>query len=597
VYYSASASDRRRAHAALAGALDNEEDADRRAWHLGAAAAAPDELVAQELVASAERARHRGGSAAAAFYLWRAAELTPDRDRAVARLLEAARGELTAGRGLEAGHLLRRARERGLGPDHETDATWTQALLHLVGGEPCEAAALLAQVLSTVGCDEVEVAAGACVAGTASVLAGGHLVDAGTRGSVAAGIQSVVDRCGLAEPIAPLVCGLATRLSGDPAAVPELQRALSAMANDHARLRDLAGRHLHVVYFDSVLAAADLLEDRAWDELTRAWSHLARATGALAALPLALSLRSWLEVLQGRLGTAASHLAESESVASLTGERGLLGTPPAAAVLVDAWRGDEDATRKGARQMMQDAHERGHGLAIAQAYSALGILDIGAGRYDEALRSVRKSLEYDSIAVASLTLADVVEAGVRAGDLGLAEQASDRLAERARASGTPWTCGLLTRSRALLADGDEADALFQEAIEDLSATTIATETARTRLLHGEWLRRARRRKEARGALADALEVFDRIGADGFAARARAELAATGAQVRSRSARVDLLTPQEAQIARLAAAGEKNRDIAAQLYITTSTVEYHLRKVFVKLGVSSRTQLAHVDLPT
>ena len=209
----------------------------------------------------------------------------------------------------------------------------------------------------------------------------------------------------------------------------------------------------------------------------------------------------------------------------------------------------------------------------------------------------RHIFDHDSIVLGTLALPDLVEAAARCSDMDIAEQALARLSERATASGTAWARGLLARARALVANGDEADEHFRLALDELSRSTIATDTARTQLLYGEWLRRARRRKEARGPLHEALEFFETIGASGFAARARGELAATGEHVRSRSAPVNVLTPQEAQIARLAASGERNHDIAAQLYITTSTVEYHLRKIFVKLGVSSRTQLAQVDLPT
>ena len=266
-------------------------------------------------------------------------------------------------------------------------------------------------------------------------------------------------------------------------------------------------------------------------------------------------------------------------------------------MLRDAWLEDEEATRTGARRMMQDAHERGAGLGIDHAYAALCVLELGAGRYDAALRAGRHIFDHDSIVLGTLALPDLVEAAARCSDMDIAEQALARLSERATASGTPWARGLLARARALVANGDEADEQFRLALDELSRSTIATDTARTQLLYGEWLRRARRRKEARGPLHEALEFFETIGASGFAARARGELAATGEHVRSRSAPVNVLTPQEAQIARLAASGERNHDIAAQLYITTSTVEYHLRKIFVKLGVSSRTQLAQVDLPT
>ena len=247
--------------------------------------------------------------------------------------------------------------------------------------------------------------------------------------------------------------------------------------------------------------------------------------------------------------------------------------------------------------MMQDADERGQGLGVDHAYAALTVLELGAGRYEAALRTARHLYDHDSIVLGTLALPDLVESAVRCSDMDLAERAVARLSERATASGTPWALALLARGTALVANGDEADAHFRLALDELSRTTITTDTARTQLLYGEWLRRERRRKEARGPLHEALEFFETVGASGFAARARSELAATGEHVRSRSAPVNVLTPQEAQIARLAASGERNLDIAAQLYITTSTVEYHLRKIFVKLGVSSRTQLAEVDLPT
>jgi DNA-binding CsgD family transcriptional regulator len=597
VYYSATASDRRRAHAALAEALDAETDADRRAWHLGAAAAGPDELVARALEASAERARQRGGASAAAVYLWRAAELTPDPRRASERLLEAARAELVAGHGPQAREILDRARASGLGTEHDADAAWTEALIHIVAGNVQAPAALLAGALACIGASDTEMAAGVCVAADAAALAGGHLVEERIRRTVAAGTLTVIDRCHIGDPIAKLLTGIAGRLTGEHAAISILHTAVTGAARDQPLLQSVAGRHVHVVYFDTVLAAVDTLDDQAWDDLTRAWVQFSRATGALAALPLALSFRSWLEVLQGRLGSAASHLAEIEDVVSLTRSRGLLGAPAPAQVLRHAWLEDEEATRTGARRMMQDAHERGAGIGIDHAHAALAVLDLGAGRYDAALRAARHIFDHDSIVLGTLALPDLVEAAARCGDTDVAEQALARLTERATASGTAWARGLLARGRALVANSGEADEHFRLALDELSRSTIATDTARTQLLYGEWLRRARRRKEARGPLHEALEFFEAVGASGFANRARTELAATGEHVRSRSAPVDVLTPQEAQIARLAASGQRNLDIAAQLYISTSTVEYHLRKIFVKLGVTSRTQLAQVDLPT
>ncbi len=598
VYYSAAAADRRRAHAALAGALDTDTDADRRAWHLGAAAAGPDERVAQALEASAERARRRGGASAAAAYLWRAFELTPDRERAAERLLEAARAELIAGHAPQARDLLERARATGLDSDQDAGAAWTEALVHIVAGNIREPATLLARALRRIGLGDTELAVGSCVAAHAVLLAGGHLADGPTRRMLAAETLAVVDRCEVREPLAELVNGVAARVAdGQAVATPALRAAVTRAGADHAQLQMVSGRHVHVVYFDAALAACDLLDDHAWDELTHAWAQLARGTGALAALPLALSLRSWLEVLQGRLGSATSHLAEIEDIVSLTGSRGLLGSPAPALVLRDAWQGDEEATRSSARRAMRDAHERGQGIGVDHAYLALTVLELGAGRYDAALRTARRVFDHDSVGVAPLVLADLVEAAARCAETGLARQALERLSQRATAAGTPWASGLLARAQALLHTGDDADEWYRIALDDLSRTAMATDIARTQLLHGEWLRRARRRKEAREPLHEALDFFESIGASAFAARARAELAATGEHVRSRSAPVDVLTPQEAQIARLAATGERNREIAAHLYISTRTVEYHLRKIFVKLGVTSRTQLAQVGLPT
>ena len=598
VYYSAAASERRRVHAALAEVLDGEADADRRAWHLAAATDGPDEGVALALEASAERARQRGGASAAAFFLWRAADLTTERERAAERLLEAARAELVCGRGPRAREILDRARMTGLASRHHAEAAWTEALIHIVAGDVRSAAALLPEALPMIAADQIELGTGACVAAIVAARAGGHLIEATTRYAIATGARDVVSRCGLPEPIASMVSGLSSVVGeGRGAEFGALRAAVTNAASAPARLQAAAGRSVHVVYFDMVLAAADVLDDCAWGDLADQWAMLARRIGALSSLPLGLSLRSWLAVLQGRLGSAASHLAEMEDVVSLTGARGLLGSPPPALVLRDAWQGNEEAARTGARRMMQDAHERGQGLGIDQAYAALTVLELGASRYDAALRAGRHIFEHDNVIIGTLALPDVIEAAVRCGEMDVAEQALERLSARAAAAGTPWASGMLARSQALVASGNDAADLFLLALDELSRTTIVTESARTQLLHGEWLRRERRRKEAREPLHEALDFFETIGASGFAARARAELAATGEHVRSRSAPVDVLTPQEAQIARLAAAGERNHEIAAQLYITTSTVEYHLRKVFVKLGVTSRTQLAQVDLPT
>lgn len=597
VYYGATPAQRRAAHAALARALVADRHVDRRAWHLAAAAAEPDEGVALELEAASERLRRRGGMSVAAAYLWRAAELTPDPNHATDRFLEAARVELTAGRSQSASEMLDRAVAAPLDVRHRGHAAWTAALIHLVTGDVREAADVLARGVPDITPEDPELSLGFCVAAGACTLAGAHLVDDATRIVLAEHTRRLSAAPSAPVPLSQLVVGISDRLlPGGQGAQSTLRAALAAAARDPAHYEHAAGHHIHVAYFDALLSALAILDDRSCDELARSWVELARRSGALAALPLALGIRSWLEVLQGRPGSATSHLAEAEDIAALTGVRGLLGTPAAAQVMSDAWHGSEETTRAGARRMMQEGHERGRGIDIDQAYAALTVLEIGGGRYDAALRTAQRTVQHDATGLGTVALADLVEAATRCGEADVAERSVARLADEVEASGTPWARGLLLRSRALLATGGEAEDLFRSAIDELSRSSLATERARTNLLYGEWLRRARRRRDARQPLQDALETFEAIGAARFASRSASELAATGQRVVNRSERpMTALTPQEAQIARLAAAGERNHEIAAQLYITTSTVEYHLRKVFVKVGVSSRTQLAQVDL--
>ena len=598
IYYAAPAADRRRAHAALAEVLDTDLDTDRRAWHLGASVTEPDENIACALEASAERARQRGGASAAAFLLWRAADLTPDREHATRRLLEAARAELVGGRSSRAQEILDQATASGLGERDRAEAAWTAALIHIVTGDVRRAAAVMPDALPSIDAGQAELAAGATVAALAAALTGAHLIEEPTRQTIADAARETVTRCEIEDPIARVVSGFGARLRGEHRAAGEsLRSAVAAATADQTHLQAVAGRRVHVVYYDTTLAAADVLDDRAWADLADEWTELARRIGAFSALPLALGMRSWLDVLQGRLGSAASHLAEIEDIVALTGSRGFLGSPAPAQVLRDAWQANDEAARAGARRMMQDAHERGQGLSIDHAYAALLVLELGAAQYDAALRAARHLADHDTVVLGTIALPDVIEAAIRSNDVELAHRALDRMTQRASVADTSWARGLLARGRALLADGDDADEQFRLALDELSHTTINTDTARTQLLYGEWLRRQRRKKEARDQLREALEFFETIGASAFAERARAELAATGEHVRSRSARTDGLTPQEAQIARLAASGARNHEIAAQLYITTSTVEYHLRKVFVKLGVTSRTQLSQLDLPT
>jgi DNA-binding CsgD family transcriptional regulator len=597
VYYAAAPAQRRLVHDTLANAFEAAGERDRSAWHLGAATTSPDKRVADALGESADRALRRGSPSAAAAYLVRAAELTPSREQATSRLLEAARAELTAGDVVAAREVLGRATAHQIDEGQRANAGWTEALIHLIGGNGREAVMRLAEVLPGIQASEQDLALGASVAAVAATLAAGHLVGDESRQAIAEGVTGQCATTQLPAIPARFLKAAAARWTDGATANAELRSVATELARQPGEIEEAVGRHLHVVFYDVVLAAAELLDDGAWGDLVRAWESVARRTGAVTALPLALSSLSWLEVLQGRFGSAASHLAEIDGLVSLTGNRGLLGAPAPATVLRHAWQGNEEATRTGVRRMMRDAHDRGLGIGLDHGYAALAVLELGAGRYEAALRVALRVADHDAIPMGVLSLADLVEAAVRSGQHEHVPPALERLAVCAETSGTPWSRATLARSRAIAATGDEAEEQFTVALDQLSRCSIATDVARTQLTYGEWLRRERRKREARTALEHSVEIFETFGAAGFAARARAELAATGARVRPHSATPDILTPQEAQIARLAAAGERNSDIAAQLFITTSTVEYHLRKVFMKLGVSSRTQLAQVELPS
>jgi DNA-binding CsgD family transcriptional regulator len=290
----------------------------------------------------------------------------------------------------------------------------------------------------------------------------------------------------------------------------------------------------------------------------------------------------------GRFAAAEGHFDEANEISIATGTLPILGTD----LLVLAWRGREADAHARAAALTYESTEVGQGVALTFVQYALTILELGLGHYDAALVSARRVYEEDPLSRGTQVLPDLIEAAVRSNDPALAASALDRFAGRAAASGTAWALGLLARSRALLADDSDAESLYEEAIEQLERCEVVLDLARANLLYGEWLRRQRRRRDAREQLRVAYERFASFGAGGFAERARVELLATGERARERTVEtlVDL-TPQEAHIARLAADGASNADIAAQLFISASTVEYHLRKVFKKLGLNSRTQLA------
>jgi DNA-binding CsgD family transcriptional regulator len=366
--------------------------------------------------------------------------------------------------------------------------------------------------------------------------------------------------------------------------MPTLTRALRAFRGDGLSVAD-GIRWLSV----ACRTAMDLWDDESWFALSARNVQFTRDAGALTVLPLALNLQAGTHLFAGEF-TAAEELAEEAHAVTQA-----IAHPdmPHGRLMLAAFRGQQDETLRLSAAGERDATARGEGRTIGVCKYATALLYNGLARYDDALTAARQATEYhEDFTFFSWGMVELIEAAVREGRADLAADGMRELSDMTRPGGTAWAPGLEARSRALLSDGGAAEALYREAIEALERTPIRVDLARAHLLYGEWLRRERRRLDAREELRTALELFTDIGMGAFAERARVELQATGERARKRSVETrDELTPQEAQISRLAAEGATNQEIAAQLFISRNTVDYHLRKAFRKLGVKSRHQLA------
>ena len=381
-----------------------------------------------------------------------------------------------------------------------------------------------------------------------------------------------------------LLDGLAVlTLEGYTAGAPALKEALRAFRAAHLSEQE----ELRSLWLAGHVARA-LGDDEAWDELTARQVVLARRAGALALLPVALDDRIHADLFCGRLPQAVSHLTEADAVVEATGSRLSLRGPIALAI----WRGQEAEVRALIAARRQDVERRGEGFWLASIDWGSAVLYNGLGRYDDALAAAeRAAADPHGLGTPIWLVNDLVEAAVRSGKPERAVGPLALLQEIAEANDTDWSLGFLARSRALLSSEQAAEPLYREAIERLARTRIRVASARTHLVYGEWLRRENRRVDAREQLRVAYELLVEVGMEAFAERARRELLATGETVRKRSVEtLDELTPQEGEIARLAAGGRTNPEIGAQLFLSPRTVEWHLRKVFSKLGISSRRQL-------
>jgi DNA-binding CsgD family transcriptional regulator len=382
------------------------------------------------------------------------------------------------------------------------------------------------------------------------------------------------------------VAGEAPSSEDSRVGVPTLQRALEALRRENPRTKDDIMRLLRLSPIAQSIAVSELWDYEGWRELSIRSVRLARETGALAALPRLLIYLGGLHLHTGEFAAAAALIEEADTITAAT------GNPPMwYSVILAAWRGDEASAVKLTHSAIKDATVRGEGRIFGVAGYVTAVLNNGLGRYPAALAGARRGCEYDDLGWFNWSLPELVEAGVRSGAVEEAAVALRQLEGRIRASGTDWALGVLARSKALLSDGQAAESLYREAIERLERSRIVTDLARARLVYGEWLRRENRRVDGREHLRIAYETFSRMGAEAFAERARGELLATGERVRKpRIDTRDVLSAQERQIARLAAERHTNPEIASQFFISPRTVEYHLHKVFTKLGVSSRREL-------
>jgi DNA-binding CsgD family transcriptional regulator len=584
VYSSASLPERRAAHQALAEVTDPGPDADRRAWHLAAAAPGPDEEVAAELERSAGRAQARGGMAAAAAFLQRAVELTAEPGPRAARALAAAQASLLAGALDAAADLLATAAAGALDELQQARASLLRGQLAFASSMGSDAPALLVKAAQQLEPLDAALARQTYLDAWAAALFAGQFAGAGSLHEVARASRSAPPPPGAPRLSDLLLDGLAVLVTeGRAQAAPLLRQAARVFAEDEITLEE----DLRYGWLASVVAFT-VWEEEYWHAIVARLLQSVREAGLLVDLPIWVQSMAIIMALRGDFAAAASLIAEAEAITAATGS----GYARYAAVFLAGLRGAEAEARPLIEAVITDSRAAGQGVGVQWSQWVSAILYNSLGRYEEARAEAQQAAEQaPELNISMYALPELIEAASRSGQTRLAADALGRLAEATSTCRTDWAQGIYARCRALLSDGQDAEGWYRDAVGRLSRTGFPPELARAHLLYGEWLRREGRRADARAQLRTAHEMFDAIGMLAFAERARRELLATGETVRKRTAGThDQLTPQEAQIARLARAGLSNQEIGAQLFLSARTVEWHLSKVFTKLEISSRRQL-------
>ncbi len=593
-YRSASLADRLEVHGALAEATDAQAHPDRRAWHRAQAAPGPEEDIAAELERSAGRAQARGGLAAAAAFLERAAMLTPDPGRRTRRLLAAARAKRDAGAPDAAVGLLVAGEAEPLDELQTAEVERLRGQIAFDQRRGSEAARLLLSAARRLESVNVRLARETHLE---SLMAAYWL----GASDIPGGLREAAEAA-LAAPPGPdpsrtvdvLLDAFALWFTGERGgrSRSHLTQALELLlALDVSN--DEADRWLWLTAGTAIdLIGLELWDAESWYALTSAQVRFARKMGALVHLQFALNYLASAQVVMGELAAAARLMEEDHLIAEAT------GNPPVAlaVMMIETWRGREHEASELIEAISQASAASGLGLMVDYCVYVRSVLYNGLGRHDAARDAAQRAFERKPVGYGPLVVSELAEAAARTGDVELVRAALEWVSERARVTPTEWALGIEARTRALLSNREAADSCYRESINHLGRTRMRAELARAHLLYGEWLRRENRRVDAREQLRTAHEMLDAMGMEAFAERARRELLATGETVRKRVAETsdsNALTAQEAQVARLARDGLSNPEIGARLFLSTRTVEWHLHKVFTKLGISSRSQLHRV----
>jgi DNA-binding CsgD family transcriptional regulator len=580
VYHGASVADRRRAHRVLGEAGDSE----LRAWHLAAAAIVPDEELAAELQRTAERAAARGGFAGRAALLRRSAELTPDDGRRAEREVALAEATLMAGDPAGAQRVLDGARPRLSSTLASGQAQRLAGAIRFAQGDVATAARILASAAQAFAHDD-RLARDTMLAALEAAIWSGPVL----AREIALLARALPPVSGPSATVSDLLLeGYSARLTiGYQASVQPFRAAVSALLADD--LDPAVGLRWFPL---GTAAAGSLWDDKATLELSDRWVNMARAAGAFATVPLALAFHTVSDAMTGHFREADARWATMLEVLTDCRGPGVPSVNSRGNGVVLAYRGSLTEARATGIAQVRESTDRGQGWWADMGRYITVMADLFGGDCAAAVSGAMTVLENDSAYTAEAALPELIEAAFRAGEREAAATALETLSRRALAAGTPWGLGLRARCAALLAEGADAEDAYRESISQLERCQMAVDLARAHLLYGQWLRRAKRRRGARAELRTAHDMFARMGAERFAELAAAELRATGEHTRAQIPETaNALTPQESRIADLTAAGASNSEIAAELFISPSTVDYHLRKVFRKLDVTWRTQLA------